>query len=138
MGRPSLVVGELCELMRRSGRHCWTLEELREGLVERGLAPDPSSVFRAVTRLERDGQVTRVPVDDRRSHYELTVSHHEHLVCNRCGRVDALDCSLVDWLDEQVQRSTGFAVTGHQLVLSGTCEHCRGGPGVAPTRAEPA
>lgn len=110
--------------MREDDRHCWDLDELKDGLACRGLEPDPSSVFRAVSRLEEAGRVVRVPIDDRRGHYEVAGDHHEHLVCEACGAVEPIDCSVVASLGEKVRATSGFVVTGHQVVLSGTCARC--------------
>lgn len=133
MGRRGVIAGQVLALMRDEDRHCWSLDELKDGLAGRGLDPDPSSVFRAVSRLEEAGQVVRVPLDDRRGHYEVAGDHHEHLHCEVCGGIEPIDCSVVASLVDQVRASSGFVVTGHQVVLSGTCARCVG-PSV-PARA---
>ena len=124
MGRRGVIAEQVLDLMRAGGRHCWSLDDLKDALVRRGLEPDPSSVFRAVVRLEDAGQVVRVPIDDRRGHYEVAGEHHEHLICEACGGIEPIDCSVVASLVEKVRATSGFAVTGHQVVLSGTCERC--------------
>ena len=81
-------------------------------------------MFRAVSGLAQAGEIARVPIGDGRGHYEVAAGHHERLVCDTCGRVEALPCALVDSLGEQVRRSSGFVVSGHQVVLTGTCASC--------------
>ena len=132
MGRRSVIANQVLEIMRRHARHCWTLDELHDDLRRHGMTPDPSSVFRAVSRLAQAGEIVRVPIDHGRGLYEVAAGHHEHLVCDTCGRIEPLACAIVDVLDEQVRRSSGFAVSGHQLVLTGTCADC------APARPVPA
>lgn len=134
MGRRSVISEQILEVMSGGGRHCWTLEDLHDDLAGRGVEPDPSSVFRAVTRLEDAGRLVRVPVDDRRGRFEVAGAHHEHLVCEVCGAIEPIACSIVASLTEQVQAACGFVVSGHQLVLSGSCRHCANGPG--PHRRE--
>lgn len=124
MGRRGVVSEQLLELMRDGGQHCWTLDDLQDGLAGRGLLPDPSSVFRAVSRLEETGRLVRVPIDDRRGHFEVAGEHHEHLVCEACGAIEPIACSVLTSLGDQVGASSGFLVTGHQIVLSGTCARC--------------
>lgn len=133
VGRRSIISEQVLDLMREDGRHCWTLDDLQDGLTGRGLAPDPSSVFRAVTRLEDAGQVVRVPIDARRGHFEVAGEHHEHLVCESCGAVEPIACSVVISLAAEVRASSGFVVTGHQVVLSGTCARCTGLSGEGPS-----
>ena len=127
MGRRGVIAEQMLELMHESSRHCWTLDDLQDGLMRRGHASDLSSVFRAVTRLENGGQVARVPIDDRRGHYEIAGDHHEHLVCESCGTIEPVACSTVASLAEEVRGATGFVVTGHWVVLSGTCARCLAG-----------
>ena len=118
--------------MRRPARHCWTLDELQVDLARRGLAPNPSSVFRAVCGLERAGTVVRVLLGDGRGHYEVASEHHDHLVCDTCGRVEPLACSIIADLASHVRAWSGFLISGHQLVLSGTCGSCAGEGDPAP------
>ena len=131
-----MISERLLELMGDSGRHCWTIDDLKEHLTQRGHTSDLSSVFRAVTRLETEGQVVRVPIDDRRSHYEIARDHHEHLVCELCGSIEPVACSAVDSLVEQVRATSGFAVTGHSVVLTGTCARCLDPVSAASLRGE--
>ncbi len=116
--------------MAGGDRHCWTIDDLRAGLDAAGSGPDPSTVFRAVGRLEAEGVVSRVVIDERRTHYELAGEHHEHLVCDGCGEVEAVPCGLLSSWVEQVRRQCGFEVVDHEVVLRGRCRRCRppGGP----------
>lgn len=134
MGRRSVISEQVLDLMADDARHCWTLDDLQDGLVGRGLAPDPSSVFRAVTRLEDAGRVVRVAVDERRGHFEVAGGHHEHLVCDACGGIEPITCAVVASLVDQVRTSSGFVVTDHHVVLSGTCARCAGGRDAEPTK----
>ena len=120
-----MVPEQLRAVMTDGARHCWTLDELHDGLRAVGHEADPSTIFRAIGRLEAHGVVRAVALDDRRSRYELAGEHHEHLVCERCGGIDAVPCGLVASFVEQVRRTCGFEVEGHQLVLRGRCRSCQ-------------
>ncbi|HLI45329.1 MAG TPA: transcriptional repressor [Acidimicrobiales bacterium] len=126
MGRRGVISAQVIELLRDSDQHCWTIEDLQEAMAQRGLSPDLSSVFRAVTRLESEGQLAKVPIDTRRGHYELAGDHHEHLVCESCGRIEAVACSAVASLVDEILVTSGFTVQDHWMVLSGTCAACAG------------
>ena len=134
MARSSLIAEQVLAIMRRPVRHCWTLDELQDDLVRGGRVPNPSSVFRAVCRLERAGTVVRVPLGDGRGHYEVASEHHDHLVCGTCRRVEPLACSIVADLPSRVRAWSGFLISGHQFVLSGTCGTCAGKGHGAPQR----
>ena len=137
MARRSLIAEQVLEIMHRADRHCWTLDELQDDLARRGLAPNPSSVFRAVCGLERSGTVVQVPLGDGRGHYEVASEHHDHLVCSSCGWMEPLACSIVADLASRVRVWSGFLVSGHQLVLSGTCGTCAEEAHVASQHGRP-
>lgn len=122
-----MIPDQVLDLMRSDARHCWTLEEIHEGLAGQGTSADQSSVFRAVGRLEETGALARVALDDRRARYEIAATHHDHLVCDSCGSVAELDCAVVGSVVAEVRRRAGFAVDAHRLVLSGTCSACQDG-----------
>ena len=134
MGRRAVVPDQLEAVMSAGTRHCWTLEQLHDELRTAGHPADPSTVFRALGRLEAQGVVRTVAIDGRRGHYELAGEHHEHLVCEECGRIEAVPCGLVASWVEQVRQTCGFEVAGHQLVLRGRCRRCLGAEPAGPAR----
>ena len=138
MGRRAVIPDRLTDLMDEGDQHCWTVEDLQAALAGQGFEADPSSIFRAVNRLEDEGLVHRVVLGDRRARYELAGEHHEHLLCDCCGAVGPLPCALVDALVQDVWDSCGFTVSDHRLVLTGTCGPCRSrtGPRTDGSRPE--
>ncbi len=82
-----------------------------------------ATVYRALHALAALDVVRVVHWGDGRARYELGGTHHHHLVCTRCGRVDRLDaCPL-----PRGSRLTGgrrFAVQEHRLDLFGRCARC--------------
>lgn len=125
MGRRSVVGEHVLDVMRAGEQHCWTLDDLQAALASGVAPPNPSSVFRAVIRLEEAGEVIRVPMDERRASFEVAGRHHDHLICEGCGAVEAVACAVLEQLSAHLRDSAGFVVSGHQLVLTGTCRACR-------------
>ena len=126
MGRPSHVRNAVAELVAGSDKHGWTLDDAHAALRSRGVSADPSSVFRALMYLSERGDLERVDLGDGRARFERHVSHHEHIVCSECGRVAEVPGCLIDQAVPEVERRTGFAVTGHRLTFSGRCATCSG------------
>ncbi len=124
MPRPSHVRDAVAELVADPGKHSWTLDEAHVALCKRGVSADPSSVFRALERLTESGELERFDVGDGRTHFELSGSHHEHIVCSHCGTVAEVPGCLIDRAIPEVERSTGFAITGHRVTFSGCCAGC--------------
>jgi Fe2+ or Zn2+ uptake regulation protein len=127
MPRPSPVRDQVKELLLSGVRHAWSLEELLERVRE-GDVPGAnySSVFRAVTLFEEEGLVQRVEVGDGRARYEVRTPHHDHVHCERCGRVAEIEGGcLVGDAERRVRDLTGYRLSGHTLVFSGLCPSCQ-------------
>lgn len=125
MPRPSHVLDSVRHQLENGGRHDWSIEDLHEQILAAGLTADYSSVFRAVTRLQREGAITPVSLGDGHVRYELAGSHHDHVRCDGCGAVSPLPECLLENVEARVEIGTGFSVTGHRLVFSGLCPSCR-------------
>ena len=126
MARPSHVRDAVSKLVSSSDRHGWTLEDAHAALDSSGVSADPSSVFRALVRLSEQGELERIELGDGRARFERSGSHHEHIVCSDCGEVAEIPGCLIDRAVPEVERSTGFSVTGHNLTFSGRCSDCGG------------
>ena len=96
MARPSHVRDSVRELLEGSDRHDWSIEDLHAGVLATGLPADYSSVFRAVTWLERRGVIGQVALGDSRVRYELAGRHHDHVRCDECGTVSSLPALSVE------------------------------------------
>ncbi|MHB1138511.1 MAG: Fur family transcriptional regulator [Microthrixaceae bacterium] len=91
-----------------------------------------SSAYRNLTELIAAGVVHRLVSGDEYSHFELAedlTSHHHHLVCTHCGRVD--DVTLSDDVEQQMTAaldraagSMGFRAEHHRLDVLGRCATC--------------
>jgi Fur family ferric uptake transcriptional regulator len=127
VARPSRVRSAIGELVASSARHGWTIEEVRRALADRGLDADPSSVFRGLVRLGEEGEIDRVDLGDGKLRFEARRGHHEHVRCEACGSVREVPGCLVEEVIPEIERQTGFVITGHRVLLGGRCERCAGG-----------
>lgn len=105
-------------------RHLWSIDELHGAVVEALGAADYSTVFRAVSGMEKDGLINRIDLGDGKVHYELSDQHHEHVRCDSCGRVVEVPGCVLEDAASAVKESTGFVVTSHQLLFNGVCPEC--------------
>jgi Fe2+ or Zn2+ uptake regulation protein len=124
MARPSPVSDHVKKLFAGERRHMWAIDELHEAALKALGAADYSTVFRAVSGLEREGLIKRVDVGDGKVHYELADEHHEHIRCDGCGRVVEVPGCVLEDASSAVTSSTGFKVTSHQLLFTGVCPEC--------------
>lgn len=124
MARPSPVSDQVKNLFSAENRHLWSIDELHAEVVSQLGAADYSTVFRAVSGLEKDGVIHRIDLGDGKVHYELAEEHHEHIRCDSCGRVVEVPGCVLEDASVAVTNSTGFRVTSHQLLFSGVCPEC--------------
>ncbi|HXC76346.1 MAG TPA: transcriptional repressor [Candidatus Acidoferrum sp.] len=124
MAPPSPVRDQVRLLFSTPGRHVWSIDELQQVVSALLGGADYSSVFRAVAGMEREGLVDKVDLGDGRAHFELREDHHEHIRCDACGRVVGVPGCILENATAAVESDTGFTITSHQLLFSGTCPEC--------------
>ncbi|HUE59509.1 MAG TPA: transcriptional repressor, partial [Acidimicrobiales bacterium] len=126
MPRPSPVSDEVGRLLASGERHAWSLAELLGAVRQTVAGANYSSVFRATTTLEQAGVVDRLDLGDGTSRYELRDIHHEHVLCESCGRIAEVRDCVVDDAAIRIHDDTGFTVRSHQVVFIGRCADCAG------------
>ena len=91
----------------------------------------PATVYRTLKLLREAGMATGMNTGDGLARYESPVrrSHHDHLVCRRCGRIVEFENDRIEDLQRRVAEQHGFVVTDHRLELFGICGACRGATG---------
>jgi len=125
MPRPSPVRDRVRDLVLSGSLHAWTIEELLARVRQEVASADYSTVFRAVSHLEGKNLIRRVDLGDGRGRYEAADRHHDHVQCERCGRVSESGTRcLLENAAEKVSKATGFKVYTHHLVFTGLCPEC--------------
>ena len=133
------MTDEVRRLFDAQERHAWSIEELLHSVRSSLGAADYSSVFRAVSLFEKQGVVDKLDLGDGRARFELRDDHHEHIRCERCGRLAEVPGCVLDDASAQVLSLTGFKVTSHRVVFGGLCRDCASSPTLPGERgAQPA
>ncbi|MCB1126913.1 MAG: transcriptional repressor [Verrucomicrobiae bacterium] len=137
-------MGELTEALRRgerrvTGPRLAILQVLREhrrplsnkevlALLPQGYC-DLATVYRSMHLLRRLGLVQRFDVGDGVARHELRDAghdgHHHHLVCRRCAQVVAIDCCLLEEVERELSRHSGYQALQHRLEFTGICPDCQ-------------
>ena len=98
-----------------------------------------ATVYRTVSCLVDLGLLRRYDLGDRPAEFETTLgrAHHEHMICDGCGRVLEFVEDRIERLQEEVCRKHGFLALRHTLQIHGLCSSCADARTVAPpqTRA---
>ncbi len=85
-----------------------------------------ATVYRALEAQVQDGMASRFERDGHVSAYiACDTTHHHHLVCTRCQRVEDLDETVVAPLLSSVGRRHDFQVDHAALDFYGLCGSCR-------------
>lgn len=84
-----------------------------------------ATVYRVLTQFESAGLVTRHHFEGGNSVFELNKgSHHDHIVCIKCGKVDEFTDSVIEKHQEDIAEKLGYTLTDHSLYLYGICSKC--------------
>ncbi|MEM7754435.1 MAG: transcriptional repressor [Planctomycetota bacterium] len=101
-----------------------SVQEIHDAALETVPGLGVSTVYRALRRLEDDGDITPVNIPGQPDRYELAEvadTHHHHFHCTRCDRVYDIDACPGDL---QGMLPKGFTLEDHELTLKGTCARC--------------
>ncbi len=88
-----------------------------------------ATVYRTMKLLEEAGIAhARHFGDARETLYEVAAGrgHHDHLICERCGRIVEFNNPEIEKLQDQVAARQGFTLSRHRHELYGLCADCRG------------
>ncbi len=83
------------------------------------------TVYRTLARLRAAGLVEQVDMSGT-AQYGLVDRHHDHIICQRCGAVAAMDSCLLGPLEGVRLAGSNFLITGHRLDVFGLCRTCQG------------
>lgn len=119
-----MILRKICDIKEH-----FRPEELVGSLREAGYRISLPTLYRNLPLLEQAGIVRKVPGSGAAVWYEHIWGreHHDHLVCNRCGRRVEFSYPAIEVLQEAVAREHGFELRGHRLELFGVCRECKGG-----------
>lgn len=84
-----------------------------------------ATVYRVLTQFETAGLVTRHHFEGGISVFELNRgSHHDHIVCMKCGRVDEFTDAVIESRQKDISDKLGYKLVDHSLCLYGFCSKC--------------
>jgi len=107
---------------------CVGAQEIHRELVARGERVGLASVYRVLDVLVEKRLAQRVDLGDGVTRFEAmrnSVEHHHHIVCDDCGRIEPFADQRLERVLRDVEKSSGYAVAGHDIVLRGACSECR-------------
>jgi Fur family transcriptional regulator, ferric uptake regulator len=102
-------------------------EELYHEVKKRDPSIGQATVYRTLKLLSQAGMAKELHFGDGLTRYEHKYgqTHHDHLICERCGaNIEVVD-ETIERLQEELADKHGFRLTGHRMYLYGVCGECR-------------
>jgi Fur family ferric uptake transcriptional regulator len=110
-----------------AGEHL-SVEELHAAVKKVNPRVGYATVHRTVRLLKDLGFAAERHFDDAQARYErVDEEHHDHLICERCGRIVEFQNEEIESLQESVARALDFVISWHRMELYGICRDCREG-----------
>lgn len=117
---------KILKILESSEVHHLSAEDVYRRLLDANEEIGLATVYRVLTQFESAGLVTRHNFEGGHSVFELDRdSHHDHLVCVKCGRVEEFESEAIENLQVQIAKEKGFELTDHHLNMYGLCPGCR-------------
>ena len=104
-----------------------TAEEISNEIKENyNVSIGIATVYRAVKFLHDMKLVNMLDVGDSSIRYELNLSeHHDHLICESCGKIVEFRDDLIENQQELVAKKNNFILKEHIMTIYGLCENCQ-------------
>ena len=103
-----------------------SVEELYLEVKRRNPRIGYATVYRTIKLLTECGLAAERHFRDGEARYESAEKkHHDHLICEACGKIVEFEEPRIETLQEDTAKRLGFQFTGHKMELYGVCRDCR-------------
>lgn len=117
---------KILEILEKSPAHHMSAENIYKLLLDSGEEIGLATVYRVLTQFEEVGLVVRHHFEGGQSVFELDHGiHHDHLVCEKCGRVEEFVDKVIEKRQEEIAKQAGYTITDHSLNIYGACADCQ-------------
>jgi Fur family ferric uptake transcriptional regulator len=106
-----------------------SIDELLGKIRKRHNRVGYATVYRTLKLLIDAGIAIERQFGDGQARYEVTGSHHDHLICEKCGLILEFEDEEIEALQDRIAERLGFRVTRHKHELYGLCGKEAGVPG---------
>ena len=118
---------KILDVFQKGAQRHMTAEDVFRVLLEEHSDIGLATVYRVLTQFEQAGILTRSHFESGKAVYELNEgTHHDHLVCLDCGRVEEFYDAEIEKRQQAVAKTKGFMIAEHALSLYAHCtkENC--------------
>jgi Fur family ferric uptake transcriptional regulator len=116
----------ILQLFHERGTKHLSAEEIYRCLIGEKIDIGLATVYRVLMQFAETGIVIRRHFESDAAVFELNEgSHHDHLICTVCGKVDEFVDRDIERRQEEIAKERGFALHEHSLSLYGVCGDCK-------------
>jgi Fur family ferric uptake transcriptional regulator len=113
---------KILDVFQKGTQRHMTAEDVFRVLLEERSDIGLATVYRVLTQFEQAGILSRSHFESGKAVYELNEgTHHDHLVCLDCGRVEEFYDAEIEKRQHQVAKTKGFQIAEHALSLYAHC-----------------
>jgi Fur family ferric uptake transcriptional regulator len=113
---------KILEIFQSSSVRHLSAEDVYKILLTENMDVGLATVYRVLTQFEQAGLLSRNHFETGKAVFELNEgSHHDHLVCLDCGRVEEFYDGEIEKRQQQIALERGFDLAEHALALYGHC-----------------
>lgn len=130
---------KILDVFQKGSQRHMTAEDVFRVLLEERSDIGLATVYRVLTQFEQAGILSRSHFESGKAVYELNEgTHHDHLVCLDCGRVEEFYDAEIEKRQTAVAKAKGFAIAEHALSMYAHCtkEDCPHRPVGQPPRMQ--
>ncbi len=102
------------------------VEELVDQVRRTRAGVSRATVYRTVSHLEKASIVRKMDFDQSHAHFEVISKgkHHEHMVCERCGKIVEFADSRLEQRIRRMAAEHGMSMKKHLVQIIGVCRDC--------------
>ena len=113
---------KILEILESSTTRHLSAEDIYRTLLDGNEDIGLATVYRVLTQFEAAGLVTRHHFEDGMAVFELNQgTHHDHIVCLDCGRVEEFIDEAIEERQEEIAKRLGYELRDHAMTLYGHC-----------------
>lgn len=117
---------KILEILEQARDHHLSVEDIYRTLVKSDKEIGLATVYRVLTQFEEAGLVIKHHFEGGQSVFELNLGmHHDHLVCDKCGRVEEFLDDVIEKRQHEIAKKAGYVITDHSLNIYGICGNCK-------------
>ncbi|WP_137935953.1 ferric iron uptake transcriptional regulator [Chitinivorax sp. B] len=117
---------KILNLFETSEQRHMTAEDVYRLLIAEDLDIGLATVYRVLTQFEQAGLLVRHHFESGKAVFELNQgSHHDHLVCVKCGKVEEFFDAEIEKRQDAVAKKHSFVIESHSMYLYGLCKDCQ-------------